>query len=99
MAALYQIAQADPPTLQQTEWSAEFHQFVSGLLKKTPQERLTAVEALDHKWLKDNKENPGQLIELIRRTKRMVEEQESSQVRHLNVITNNKMNKLFSTKR
>ena len=80
MAALYQIAQADPPKLIQTEWSAPFHQFVSGLLKKTPSERLNASEALEHKWLKDNRENPSQLIELIRRTKRMVEEQESEKV-------------------
>mgnify|MGYP000732312077 CR=1 FL=1 len=67
-------------TLPQTEWSGAFHQFVSGLLKKTPSERLSAHEALEHQWLKDNKENPTELIELIRRTKRMVEEQENSQV-------------------
>ena len=80
MAALYQIAQADPPTLVKSEWSPEFHEFVGGLLRKTPSERLTAKQALETKWFKNNRENPSTLIELIRRTKKMVEEQENSQV-------------------
>ena len=53
MAALYQIAQSDPPTLDQNaDWSHTFHSFVSCLLKKNPEERFTATEALQHSWFK-----------------------------------------------
>ncbi|CAG5112590.1 Oidioi.mRNA.OKI2018_I69.chr2.g6788.t1.cds [Oikopleura dioica] len=81
MAALYQIAQSDAPTLDQNaDWSHTFHSFLSCLLKKNPEERFTATEALQHSWFKDNRENPQELVELIDRTKRLVREQDEKQI-------------------
>lgn len=81
MAALYQIAQSDAPTLDQSaDWSNTFHQFLCCLLKKNPEERYTAEEALQHNWFKENKENPQELVELISRTKCLVRDQDEEQI-------------------
>ena len=46
MSALYHIAQNDPPSLCNGDWSDEFHNFVSICLSKGAAERPTAADCL-----------------------------------------------------
>lgn len=46
MSALYHIAQNDTPTLQSSEWTDTFRQFVELCLQKNPCERPSSTKLL-----------------------------------------------------
>uniref|UniRef100_A0AC35TKW0 Protein kinase domain-containing protein n=1 Tax=Rhabditophanes sp. KR3021 TaxID=114890 RepID=A0AC35TKW0_9BILA len=92
MSALYHIAQNDPPKLSRTKekgeptnWSTDFHDFIGKCLKADPKTRLTANDCLVHNFIsKQAYENPHLVIlNLIKKTKLIVQEQDTSQYRKM----------------
>lgn len=87
MSALYHIAQNDPPILQpQTpDWSPVFRDFVDQCLKKSPLERLSSSELLEHIFV-SRKRHVTALIDLIARTKAAVRELDNLNYRKMKKI-------------
>lgn len=85
MAALYHIAQNDPPTLQSEEWTDVFRDFVWRCLKQIPQERPTSAELLSHHMV-TRKRAANVVVELIARTKTAVRELDNLNYRKMKKI-------------
>ena len=67
MAALYQIAQSDPPQLDaENGWSPSLLQLVHSLLQKNPQDRPTAAAALNFDYFSKTENRPDIVLQLIR---------------------------------
>uniref|UniRef100_A0A3B1JJP2 non-specific serine/threonine protein kinase n=1 Tax=Astyanax mexicanus TaxID=7994 RepID=A0A3B1JJP2_ASTMX len=85
MSALYHIAQNESPTLQSSEWTDYFRNFVDSCLQKLPQDRPTCEELLQHAFvLRERAESV--LNELIQRTKDAVRELDNLQSRKMKKI-------------
>lgn len=85
MAALYHIAQNDPPTLQSEEWTDVFRDFVWRCLKQIPQERPTSAELLSHHMV-TRKRAANVVVELIARTKTAVRDVDNLNYRKMKKI-------------
>jgi len=65
MRAIFHIPSRNPPTLSEPdEWSEEFNDFIACCLVKNPEERWSAVELLEHPFIK-NARGPGYLQPLV----------------------------------
>uniref|UniRef100_A0A4W6G6M2 non-specific serine/threonine protein kinase n=1 Tax=Lates calcarifer TaxID=8187 RepID=A0A4W6G6M2_LATCA len=85
MSALYHIAQNESPTLQSSEWTDYFRNFVDSCLHKLPQDRPNSEELLKHAFVQ--RERPESvLIDLINRTKDAVRELDNLQYRKMKKI-------------
>uniref|UniRef100_A0A8C2XA07 non-specific serine/threonine protein kinase n=1 Tax=Cyclopterus lumpus TaxID=8103 RepID=A0A8C2XA07_CYCLU len=85
MSALYHIAQNESPTLQSSEWTEYFRNFVDSCLQKFPQDRPNSEELLKHAFVQ--RERPESvLIDLISRTKDAVRELDNLQYRKMKKI-------------
>ncbi|RVE64970.1 hypothetical protein OJAV_G00131360 [Oryzias javanicus] len=78
MSALYHIAQNESPTLQSTEWTDDFRNFVDSCLQKIPQDRPNSEELLKHAFVQ-RKRPESVLMDLINRTKDAVRELDNLQ--------------------
>uniref|UniRef100_A0A671U2M1 non-specific serine/threonine protein kinase n=1 Tax=Sparus aurata TaxID=8175 RepID=A0A671U2M1_SPAAU len=85
MSALYHIAQNESPTLQASEWSDYFRNFIDSCLQKIPQDRPHSDDMLGHAFLQ--RERPDSvLMDLIQRTKDAVRELDNLQYRKMKKI-------------
>ncbi|CAB1349002.1 unnamed protein product, partial [Coregonus sp. 'balchen'] len=85
MSALYHIAQNESPTLQSSEWTDYFPNFVDSCLQKFPQDRPNSEELLKHAFVQ--RERPDSvLMDLIVRTKVAVRELDNLQYRKMKKI-------------
>uniref|UniRef100_A0A8C7W7Z3 non-specific serine/threonine protein kinase n=1 Tax=Oncorhynchus mykiss TaxID=8022 RepID=A0A8C7W7Z3_ONCMY len=85
MSALYHIAQNESPTLQSSEWTDYFRNFVDSCLQKFPQDRPNSEELLNHAFVQ--RERPDSvLMDLILRTKVAVRELDNLQYRKMKKI-------------
>uniref|UniRef100_A0A6Q2YR32 non-specific serine/threonine protein kinase n=1 Tax=Esox lucius TaxID=8010 RepID=A0A6Q2YR32_ESOLU len=85
MSALYHIAQNESPTLQSSEWTDYFRNFVDSCLQKFPQDRPNSEELLKHAFVQ--RERPESvLMDLILRTKVAVRELDNLQYRKMKKI-------------
>uniref|UniRef100_A0AAX7VW41 non-specific serine/threonine protein kinase n=1 Tax=Astatotilapia calliptera TaxID=8154 RepID=A0AAX7VW41_ASTCA len=85
MSALYHIAQNESPTLQSSEWSEDFRNFIDSCLQKIPQDRPHSDDMLGHEFLQ--RERPDSvLMDLIQRTKDAVRELDNLQYRKMKKI-------------
>uniref|UniRef100_A0A667XP53 non-specific serine/threonine protein kinase n=1 Tax=Myripristis murdjan TaxID=586833 RepID=A0A667XP53_9TELE len=85
MSALYHIAQNESPTLQSSEWTDYFRNFVDSCLQKFPQDRPNSEELLKHAFVQ--RERPESvLMDLILRTKDAVRELDNLQYRKMKKI-------------
>ncbi|TNM85146.1 hypothetical protein fugu_009324 [Takifugu bimaculatus] len=85
MSALYHIAQNESPTLQSSEWSDYFRNFIDSCLQKIPQDRPHSDDMLGHAFLQ--RERPASvLVDLIQRTKDAVRELDNLQYRKMKKI-------------
>ena len=67
MAALYQIAQSDPPALdKENGWSMQLLQLVQALLQKNPEDRPSAAAALNFPYFASTEDRPDIVLQLIR---------------------------------
>ena len=67
MAALYQIAQSDPPALDSNNgWSQGFLDLVTCMLKKEPSDRPKADELLEFPFFRLAADKPDIVMQLIR---------------------------------
>lgn len=85
MSALYHIAQNDSPTLQSSEWSDYFKYFVEDCLKKSPSNRPTSSQLLNHQFV-TRPRSPNVLIDLIQRTKAAVRDLDNLNYRKMKKI-------------
>ncbi|XP_012678445.1 serine/threonine-protein kinase TAO1 [Clupea harengus] len=82
MSALYHIAQNESPSLQSSEWTDYFRNFVDSCLQKLPQDRPTSEDLLKHAFV--SRERPDTvLMDLILRTKEAVRELDNLQYRKM----------------
>ncbi|KAM3869333.1 serine/threonine-protein kinase TAO1-like isoform 2-T2 [Diretmus argenteus] len=85
MSALYHIAQNESPTLQSSEWTDYFRNFIDSCLQKIPQDRPHSDDMLGHAFLQ--RERPDSvLMDLILRTKDAVRELDNLQYRKMKKI-------------
>uniref|UniRef100_A0A3Q3L1P6 non-specific serine/threonine protein kinase n=1 Tax=Labrus bergylta TaxID=56723 RepID=A0A3Q3L1P6_9LABR len=85
MSALYHIAQNESPTLQSSEWTDYFRNFIESCLQKIPQDRPHSDDMLGHAFLQ--RERPDSvLMDLIQRTKDAVRELDNLQYRKMKKI-------------
>ncbi|XP_064207485.1 serine/threonine-protein kinase TAO1 isoform X1 [Anguilla rostrata] len=85
MSALYHIAQNESPTLQSSEWTDYFRNFVDSCLQKLPQDRPDSEDLLKHAFVQ--RERPESvLMDLILRTKDAVRELDNLQYRKMKKI-------------
>ncbi|KAM8853719.1 serine/threonine-protein kinase TAO1 [Synchiropus picturatus] len=85
MSALYHIAQNESPTLQSSEWTDDFRNFVDSCLQKLPQDRPNSEELLKHAFVQ--RERPESVVlDLINRTKDAVRELDNLQYRKMKKI-------------
>ncbi|TRY98379.1 hypothetical protein DNTS_021801 [Danionella cerebrum] len=85
MSALYHIAQNESPTLQSSEWTDYFRNFVDSCLQKIPQDRPHSEDLLQHAFVR--RERPESvLMDLILRTKDAVRELDNLQYRKMKKI-------------
>ncbi|XP_036817924.1 serine/threonine-protein kinase TAO1 [Oncorhynchus mykiss] len=85
MSALYHIAQNESPTLQSSEWTDYFRNFVDSCLQKFPQDRPNSEVLLKHAFVQ--RERPDSvLMDLILRTKVAVRELDNLQYRKMKKI-------------
>ncbi|XP_062328892.1 serine/threonine-protein kinase TAO1 isoform X2 [Osmerus eperlanus] len=85
MSALYHIAQNESPTLESSEWTDYFRNFVDSCLQKFPQDRPNSEELLKHAFVQ--RERPDSvLMDLILRTKDAVRELDNLQYRKMKKI-------------
>uniref|UniRef100_A0A7E4VFL9 non-specific serine/threonine protein kinase n=1 Tax=Panagrellus redivivus TaxID=6233 RepID=A0A7E4VFL9_PANRE len=89
MSALYHIAQNDPPKLQSTlatgetaPWTETFYSFVDQCLRKDPEQRLSTRACLNHPFVAGTHAKTV-ILELIRRTKRVVRELDNFQYKKM----------------
>ena len=81
MAALYQIAQSDPPQLMaENKWSSELSDLIRSMLQKEPDQRPSASQALQHAYFTGVEDKPDTIVALIRKTKKFIEEEDD--IRH-----------------
>ena len=67
MAALYQIAQSEPPSLDaQNKWSANLVDLVTSMLQKEPENRPTPEQALQHAYFTGIDDKPDIIVQLGR---------------------------------
>uniref|UniRef100_A0A8C6KDS2 non-specific serine/threonine protein kinase n=1 Tax=Nothobranchius furzeri TaxID=105023 RepID=A0A8C6KDS2_NOTFU len=85
MSALYHIAQNESPTLQSSEWTDYFRNFVDSCLQKIPQDRPNSEELLKHAFVQRPRPE-SVLIDLINRTKDAVRELDNLQYRKMKKI-------------
>ncbi|KAK2881018.1 hypothetical protein Q8A67_018286 [Cirrhinus molitorella] len=85
MSALYHIAQNESPTLQSSEWTDYFRNFVDSCLQKLPQDRPNSEELLKHAFVQRQRPE-SVLIDLIQRTKDAVRELDNLQYRKMKKI-------------
>ena len=85
MSALYHIAQNEAPSLQAQEWTDTFRNFVEACLEKSPLERPTSSQLLNHPLIVRQR-SPNVLIELIIRTKAAVRELDNLNYRKMKKI-------------
>jgi thousand and one amino acid protein kinase len=85
MAALYHIAQNEPPTLQSSEWSDIFKHFVEYCLQKSPANRPPSSMLLSHQFVTKSR-SPNVLIDLIQRTKAAVRDLDNLNYRKMKKI-------------
>ncbi|KAK1785984.1 hypothetical protein P4O66_017732 [Electrophorus voltai] len=85
MSALYHIAQNESPTLQSSEWTDYFRNFVDSCLQKLPQDRPSSEELLQHAFLLRQRAE-SVLMDLIQRTKDVVRELDNLQYRKMKKI-------------
>jgi len=90
MSALYHIAQNDSPSLSGGDWSDEFRNFVDACLEKSPKERPSATELLEHPFVRKTRRSDV-ILELIHRTKTAVKQLDNIQFRKLNKLLVNGM--------
>uniref|UniRef100_A0A672GF97 non-specific serine/threonine protein kinase n=1 Tax=Salarias fasciatus TaxID=181472 RepID=A0A672GF97_SALFA len=84
MSALYHIAQNESPTLQSSEWTDYFRNFVDSCLQKCPKIEISVL-LLQHAFVQ--RERPESvLIDLINRTKDAVRELDNLQYRKMKKI-------------
>lgn len=60
MSALYHIAQNESPTLQSSEWTEYFRNFIDSCLQKIPQDRPHSDDMLGHAFLQ--RERPDSVL-------------------------------------
>ncbi|KAK6305736.1 hypothetical protein J4Q44_G00245160 [Coregonus suidteri] len=85
MSALYHIAQNESPTLQSSDWTDYFRNFVDSCLQKIPQDRPQSDHLLNHAFVQ--RERPDSvLMDLILRTKEAVRELDNLQYRKMKKI-------------
>ncbi|XP_045080139.1 serine/threonine-protein kinase TAO1-B-like isoform X2 [Coregonus clupeaformis] len=85
MSALYHIAQNESPTLQSSDWTDYFRNFVDSCLQKIPQDRPHSDDLLNHAFVQ--RERPDSvLMDLILRTKEAVRELDNLQYRKMKKI-------------
>uniref|UniRef100_A0A4W5P9E9 non-specific serine/threonine protein kinase n=1 Tax=Hucho hucho TaxID=62062 RepID=A0A4W5P9E9_9TELE len=85
MSALYHIAQNESPTLQSSDWTDYFRNFVDSCLQKIPQDRPKSDHLLNHAFVQ--RERPDSvLMDLILRTKEAVRELDNLQYRKMKKI-------------
>ena len=83
MRVLFAIPRDAPPTLKdKKKWSAEFHDFVKQCLEKDAARRPTAVEMLQHEFIRGARSNAALLdvIERCREQRRIEEEKEAIRI-------------------
>ncbi|XP_076833175.1 serine/threonine-protein kinase TAO1 [Brachyhypopomus gauderio] len=85
MSALYHIAQNESPSLQSSEWTDYFRNFVDSCLQKLPQDRPSSEELLQHAFLLRQRAECV-LMDLIQRTKDVVRELDNLQYRKMKKI-------------
>ncbi|KAM6985962.1 LOW QUALITY PROTEIN: serine/threonine-protein kinase TAO1-B [Aplochiton taeniatus] len=85
MSALYHIAQNESPTLQSSDWTDYFRNFIDSCLQKIPHDRPHSDDLLGHAFLQ--RERPDSvLMDLILRTKEAVRELDNLQYRKMKKI-------------
>ncbi|XP_041949678.1 serine/threonine-protein kinase TAO1 [Alosa sapidissima] len=85
MSALYHIAQNESPTLQSSEWTDYFRNFVDSCLQKIPQDRPNSEDLLKHAFVARTRPDTV-LMDLILRTKEAVRELDNLQYRKMKKI-------------
>ncbi|KAJ7995548.1 hypothetical protein DPEC_G00245730 [Dallia pectoralis] len=85
MSALYHIAQNESPSLQSSEWTDYFRNFVDSCLQKFPQDRPNSEELLKHAFVQRTRPE-SVLMDLILRTKVAVRELDNLQYRKMKKI-------------
>ncbi|KAL0994820.1 hypothetical protein UPYG_G00127560 [Umbra pygmaea] len=85
MSALYHIAQNESPTLQSSEWTEYFRNFVDSCLQKIPQDRPHSDDLLNHVFVQRARPDTV-LMDLILRTKDAVRELDNLQYRKMKKI-------------
>uniref|UniRef100_A0A7N6FCZ7 non-specific serine/threonine protein kinase n=1 Tax=Anabas testudineus TaxID=64144 RepID=A0A7N6FCZ7_ANATE len=85
MSALYHIAQNESPTLQSSDWSDYFRNFIDSCLQKIPQDRPHSDDMLGHAFLQRDRPD-SVLMDLIQRTKDAVRELDNLQYRKMKKI-------------
>lgn len=72
MRALFQIPARESPVLEKKQkWSAEFHDFLAKALEKDPKLRPTALELLEHPWMKNCNKDPQILANFVKRKNKL----------------------------
>ncbi|KAF1378472.1 hypothetical protein PFLUV_G00190900 [Perca fluviatilis] len=80
-----ELAQNESPTLQSSEWTDYFRNFIDSCLQKIPQDRPHSDDMLGHAFLQ--RERPDSvLMDLIQRTKDAVRELDNLQYRKMKKI-------------
>ena len=87
MSALYHIAQNDAPSLSASnqDWSDLFRHFVISCLQKSPHDRATSSQMLQHGFITRHRPS-SVVIELIQRTKAAVRELDNLNYRKMKKI-------------
>ena len=74
LRAALKIPQAPPPTLPHPErYSPELHSFMARCLVKDPAQRPSALELLEHPFIRNNKSTPAVLKEMVAKTVATIE--------------------------
>uniref|UniRef100_T1J5D9 Large ribosomal subunit protein P2 n=1 Tax=Strigamia maritima TaxID=126957 RepID=T1J5D9_STRMM len=85
MSALYHIAQNDSPVISSGDWSDTLRHFVESCLQKSPADRPTACQLLNHQLIARTRP-PHVIIDLIHRTKAAVRELDNLNYRKMKKI-------------
>jgi len=72
MRALFQIPARDSPVLEKKDkWTPEFHDFLAKCLEKDPKKRPSALELLEHPWIKNCNKDPQVLMNFVKRKNKL----------------------------